>query len=198
MAQVVTDTINSRLRPEGRVGRKGYARKLRARGGVPAVVYGPGSDIQYLQLDHKDFLQQLEAYGEAHVYQVDVEDGQSFRALVKDVQWDWVEDTMLHVDFYAVDTSKPVRIQVEVELTGRARGVKAGGALTQTQHQLEVSGLPDRIPDKLEVDISELDAGATLHISDIPLPEDVTFTSQADEAVATISAPAGAGAGEGE
>ncbi len=185
MAQVA-DTLNTKQRLPGN---KSTARQLRASGWVPAVAYGPSSEPRHLAVDPKAFLLARIEHGVAHIYDVKVEGAEGFKALIKQIDQDPVSRQLLHIDFYAVDMNIAIRVEVRLDLVGKAPGVIEGGLVQQIQRRVEISCLPGAIPANLEVDIGEMNVGDTLHLSDIVLPEGVKTTAVADEAVVILSAP---------
>jgi large subunit ribosomal protein L25 len=182
----VTDTITAQGR---NAGAKGIARKLRSSGHVPAVAYGPGSAPRHLALDPKVFVIQRQRFGLNHIYNVALEGGDGFKCLIKDIQVDPVTRKLLHVDLYAVDMARPIRVEVPIELTGKPAGLIEGGMLSQILRSVEVLCLPDAVPSNLTVDVSPLKVGDSLHLSDIPLPKGVKLTNQGNEAVALVAEP---------
>lgn len=182
----VSDTIKASNR---QAGNKGVARRLRAQGQVPAVMYGPGSDSQFLALDPKEFNLQRQQFGGSHLFDVAVEGGKSFKALIKSVDRDPVTSAYLHVDLYAVDMKKPIRVPVSIELVGKPKGLVDGGLLSQLLRTIQVQCLPGAIPEKLTLDVSDLGIGDVKHVSDIAMPEGVKSTAHHDEAVAALFAP---------
>jgi large subunit ribosomal protein L25 len=182
----VSNTIAAKSR---HAGLKGHARKLRAEGLVPAVAYGPASEPQYLSLTPKEFILQRQTFGLSHLYDVEVEGGKKFKALLKEIQVDPVTRQLLHVDLYAVDMKRPLRVEVPIELTGKPAGIIDGGLLSQVLRVIEVLCLPDHIPGKIVADVSPLKVGDSLHLSDLKLPEGVKLTAHGDEAVALVIEP---------
>lgn len=182
----VSNTISAKKREAGS---KGHARQLRAAGLVPAVAYGPVSEAQYLALTPKEFILQRKTYGLSHLYDVQVEGGSTFKALLKEIQVDPVTRQLLHVDLYAVDMKRPLRVEVPIELSGKPAGLIDGGLLSQVLRHVEVQCLPDHIPAKIVADVSPLKVGDSLHLSDLKLPEGVKLTAHGDEAVAQVVEP---------
>lgn len=173
-------------------GTKGLARKLRRAGQVPAIVYGPRQAPQVLALDPKSFVLQRRRFGVGTLYnlQAHSESGtQNMKCLIKDIQVDPISRSVLHVDLYAVDMTSELRVEVNIELTGKPAGIVDGGLLSQILRSVEVLCLPDRIPAKLVADVSALKIGDSLHMSDIKLPEGVQLTAHGDEAVALVAEP---------
>ena len=188
----IDSTITAHSRPAG--GKKGAARKLRAQNRVPAVAYGPKQAPRYLALDPKIFPMQRMRFGLGHLYDVKVDsptDGgsESFKCLIREIQVDPVTRQLLHVDLYAVDMARPLSVDVDIELTGKAAGIIDGGLLTQMLRSVEVICLPSQIPAKLVADVTPLGLGDSLHLSDIKLPEGVKFSAHNDEAVALVVEP---------
>lgn len=185
---------------EGRApGGKGTARKLRRAGRTPAIAYGPKQGPRYLSLEPKNFVLQRRRFGRGHVYDVQANDGlqpKSFKCLIKEIQVDPVSREVQHVDLYAIDMTRPIRVEVPIELTGKAAGIIEGGMLSQVLRSVEVMCLPDRVPTKFSADVTPLKLGESLHLSDLKLPEGVKYTAHGDEAVATIAEPDSAPATE--
>ena len=170
-------------------GKKGAARKLRASGWIPAVAYGPSVEPVNLAVDPKTFLNARLDHGVAHIYEVAVEGGDTFKAIIKRVQRDAVSRELTHIDLYAVDMSKEIRIDVRIDLVGKPMGLINGGILQQILRRIEVQCLPGNIPSSIEVDVTDLDIGDTLHMSDLTLPQGVKATAARDEAVAIMAEP---------
>ena len=168
---------------------KSGAHKLRAAGLVPVVAYGPGSEPRHLALEPKLFNLQRRAFGTSYIYDVAVAGSESFKALIKSVQVDPMTQDILHVDLYAVDMTRPIRVDVPIELEGKPAGAIEGGLLAQLLRRIEVQCLPDRVPAKITIDVSPLALGDVLHTSDLKLPEGVSLTSRRDEAIAACVAP---------
>jgi large subunit ribosomal protein L25 len=181
-----TETISAKGRDAGS---KGAARKLRAQGLVPAVAYGPSSAPRYLALDPKNFVLLRRKFGLSHIYDVAVEGGTGFKALIKAVQSDPLTRALLHVDLYEIDMGKPIRVDVKVELTGKPAGLIDGGMLSHILRSVGVSCLPGAIPEKILADVSHLKIGDSLHLSDLTLPEGVKLTNHGNEAVALVTEP---------
>ena len=182
----INDTIAAKPRIAGK---KGDARKLRAAGLVPAVAYGSGSAPQHLALEPKQFVAQRFAFGRSHIYDVAVDGGKGFKAFIKDIQQEPVTRQLLHVDLYQVDLTKPIRVEVPIEVVGKAAGIIEGGMLTQLLRKVAVQCLPGQIPAKLVADVTPLGLGETLHLRQLPLPEGVKLMAHGEDAVAAVVAP---------
>lgn len=171
---------------------KGVARELRRRGQIPAILYGDGEPIA-LKADPKTLVRVLgtEA-GENVILNLTIVNGKEFTrtAMVKEVQVDPVTGKPLHADFLAISMERPIEVEVPVEATGIALGVKdKGGVLDQILRELRVRCLPGAIPDKITLDVSALDIGDVLHVSDLPIPHGVELLTDREQTVVTVVAP---------
>lgn len=171
---------------------KGPARATRRAGRVPAVVYGAKKDPNLISLDPRDLMRALRAGSfMATVFDVDVE-GKSERVLPRDVQFDPVSDKPLHVDFMRVASTSTVTVNIPVAFLNEeeSQGLKRGGLLNVVRHDIEANCRADAIPHHIEVDLTGLDIGDSVHISMIALPDGVVPTiTDRDFTVATIAAP---------
>jgi large subunit ribosomal protein L25 len=184
MAQIVTLTAERRTATG-----KGAARKVRFASKVPAVIYGHGRPSESLVLDAKALelaLQGVE-WGSA-VVQLTV-GGTTVKALIREIQRHPVRPDILHLDFYEIHADEQVRLKVPVHLVGTPEGVRTqGGVLDQVTRELEIEVLPDHIPDRLEVDVTSVTIGHSLHVRDISVPH-ATILTPGDLTVATVLAP---------
>lgn len=175
----------------------GASRRLRNAGKVPAVVYGADKPAASIELDHNALVQQLrkEAF-HASILTLNL-DGSKEQVLLRDVQSHPWRKIILHVDFLRVDPKKSVHMKVPVHFQNGelAPGVKlSGGNITHILNEVEVSCLPKDLPEFIEVDLSSLAAGQTMHLSEVKLPEGVEFTSLArgsDQSIAACVVPRG-------
>ncbi len=174
---------------------KGVARKLRAAGRIPGVCYGKGEPSFSVSLDPRalrHLLEQSEA-GMNTLINLAVEGGGSFdgkMVLVRELQKDPVEGSYLHADFFAVDVQHAVEVSVPIHITGRAPGVELGGILDQALREIDLECLPLAIPSEIVADVSELDVGQSLHVSDLVLPAGVELRSDPGLSVVSVVAPA--------
>jgi large subunit ribosomal protein L25 len=170
---------------------KGVARKLRAQGRVPAVIYGHGEETRKLTLDAHD-LSRL--FARVHVENTIIElsiegENAGVKALVREVQKHAWRDDILHVDFYQIHAGEHVNVEIPIRLRGNAPGVKIGGIMQQTLNDLEIRCLPDQIPEVIYADVSALDIGDGIHVSDLDLPEGVEPLVDLDRTVCTVVPP---------
>ena len=174
---------------------KGVARSLRRQALTPAVFYGAEIDPIALTLQAGDLERLIHTgAGENILIDLNIEDGestQSHRAMIKEIQVDPVQRSILHVDFYAISMDEKISLEVPVTLTGEAVGVsEEGGILQQVRRSIEINCLPDQIPEALEVDVSNLAIGDSLHVSDLGVPEGVEVLAEERLTVATVVPPA--------
>ena len=169
---------------------KGVARKLRKEGYVPAILYSPHRDDPEipLKLVRKEFHKLFSSEGEHHVVILQLEDDQGM-AVVKEIQRDPVSNELLHVDFLKVFKGEKVIVEVPIELVGEPVGVKKGGILEQILREIEIEAIPSKIPDVLEINITNLELGDVLLIKDVAFPENVEPTLPEDQAVVSIISP---------
>lgn len=170
---------------------KGPARATRRAGRVPAVVYGAKKDPNLISLDPQDLMRALRAGSfMATIFDVDIE-GKSERVLPRDVQFHPVSDRPLHVDFLRVSSATTVTVNIPVAFLNEEEspGLKRGGLLNVVRHDIEANCRADAIPHHIEVDLTGLEIGDSVHISMITLPEGVAPTIDRDFTVATIAAP---------
>ena len=175
----------------------GASRRLRNAGKVPAIVYGADKAATSIELDHNNLVQQLrkEAF-HASILTLNL-DGAKEQVLLRDVQSHPWKKLIVHVDFQRVDPNKKVHMKVPLHFKNGelAPGVKlSGGNISHILNEAEVMCLPKDLPEFIEVDLSTLASGHTLHLSDVQLPEGVAFLTLsrgADQAIAACVVPRG-------
>ncbi len=175
---------------------KSVARQLRRKGLVPAVLYGRGRETQSLTFNSSDLKNLIfSAQGSLSLTSLIIEgkgEGeQDTIVAVKDYQIDPVNRELLHADLYEVDLDKPIQAEVPVNLTGTAMGQEDGGLLQQVRRTLLVSALPQSIPGTIDVDISHLEKGQSIHVSAIQALEGVEILTDASFTLATVVVPRG-------
>ncbi len=157
------------LRVEMRDGRgKGDARKLRADGRIPANIYGHGIDSIAVMANAHEF-DALTSKISVDNTLVELElEGTSKQVLIREIQRHPYKSQVLHVDFFAIRADEKIKVSVPVHVTGTASGVKnSGGVLQQALHEVEIEVLPSEIPEAFEIDVSALEIGDSLHVSDL-------------------------------
>ncbi len=171
---------------------KGPARAARRAGRVPGVIYGSKKDPSIVTLDPRELDRELKTGGFlATIYDVQVDQDKE-RVLPRDVQFDPVTDRPIHVDFLRVSAASSVTVQVPVNFLNEEEspGLKRGGLLNVVRHEIEMICRADAIPSSIDVDLTGLDIGDSVHISMITLPDGVAPTiTDRDFTIATVAAP---------
>ena len=169
---------------------KNANRRLRASGKIPGVLYGTGKAPTAVSVSPKDIGNILKsASGENTLFELEIA-GSRRKVILKEFQLEPLKNRLLHADFYEVALDKAIEVKVHVELHGVPVGVKVqGGILDFVTRELEVSCLPTDIPAKFEVDVSQLELGKHLRVSDLKIPEKVVVLTEADVVVAHVVAP---------
>jgi large subunit ribosomal protein L25 len=176
---------------EERIGTgKGANRKLRATGRIPAVVYGRGKPARQLTLDPSPLAKMLRASHSGINTLIDLKVGpQETVVLVREIQRDPVSGRWIHADLFEVDLQKTIEVRVPLHIVGKPKGVENGGILDHPLREVEIECLPRAIPDAVEVDVSALDVGDSIHVRDLVLPEGAKMLSDGDLAVASVVLP---------
>jgi len=196
----MSDTLNLPAETRDRAG-KGASRALRREGRVPAVIYGGNEEPLAIHVEEKLLIKQL---GTGHFFNsiVEVEvGGKTMRTLPKDVAFHPVTDRPLHVDFLRVAKNASVHVNVPVVFANEdaSPGLKRGGVLNIVRHELDLVCDADKIPDDIQIDVTGLDVGDSIHISHVKLPKgSASAITDRDFTIATIVAPSGLRSEEGD
>ena len=178
---------------------KEISKKLRKQGLIPAIVYGPRfqplpiavkfNELESILIKHK---------GETLLFNLELTDGEpsKIQAILKDYQTHPITDKIIHIDFLAIHEEETITLDIPLEFLGKPVGISKGGILEILLHELTIECLPSNIPDKIYVDINNLDVGDVLHVKDIKVPEGVKVINDPEETVLTIVAEAGEGTEE--
>lgn len=171
-------------------GGKGVARKLRSEGRIPAVVYGHGREPQPLSINSRELDRLLDHIAaEATVIDLDI-DGKPARTLIREIQRHPFKRQILHVDFQELVAGEKISVRLPIILVGVPDGVRLdGGILDQTMRELEVEVDPSNIPNHVDIDVTKLTIGSSIHVRDITLPEGVEVLDDGDASVCVVSAP---------
>jgi len=171
---------------------KNSARALRRQGLIPAVLYGPKRESMPLTVSPFELDKVYKESGtERVILNLIIKNGgtQDVTAMVKELQTSPVTDQYLHVDFYEISLDQEITVSVLVEVTGKSKGVERGGFLQVVRHELEISCLPADMPDKIEVDVTNLDIGDSIHVEDIELGDKIRLLTDTHLTVVTVVAP---------
>jgi large subunit ribosomal protein L25 len=170
---------------------KGGARKLRAVGEVPAILYGAGMDPLSIKLNAHDATLLFHSISvDNTLINLEVEGEKvPVLTLVREIQTHPARAKLLHVDFYRVQMDVEVELEVPLHVEGTAAGVKDGGVLDQPIHDLPVRCLPSDIPESIHVDVSHLNIGDSLRVKDLVIPRGVTILLDSDRTVCSVQVP---------
>jgi large subunit ribosomal protein L25 len=167
---------------------KNEARRLRAKGSTPAVLYGSGGDAVAVAVSPKEVTRILNSKtGHNTIFNLAVKDGETTPVMIVDWLNDPIKDTLLHLDMKRIDLTKSIIVKVPIHTVGEPKGVKLQGGLHELiTREIEIECLPDDIPEQFSVDVSELMIGQNIRAGDIPLTEGVKLVSPADAVISHI------------
>lgn len=168
---------------------KGSARRARAAGRVPGIVYGQGIDPVAIAVDRREFVTALQTDAGMNVLLSIEVDGTTTTALTRELQRDPVRGTLLHADFVKIDLTQEVEVEVPVHLVGDSPGVKEGGVLEHPLFTLNVRCLPTDVPESIDADISGLNIGDALRVSELAEAVDFHILNDPGSVVASVAAP---------
>ncbi|RMG59711.1 MAG: 50S ribosomal protein L25/general stress protein Ctc [Deltaproteobacteria bacterium] len=169
---------------------KEVAKKLRRQGMVPAIIYGRGKTPVPISVERRSIEKYLREVSGTTLIRLRVNGSDEIFAIVKDYQLDPVKDEVIHVDFQEVDLTQKTTVEVPIVIVGKAKGVERGGLMEVVTREIEVECLPTQIPEKIEVDVTDLDIGAVVHVEDLQFPEGVEPAVDPDLTILTIYEPA--------
>lgn len=169
---------------------KGVARRLRADGRVPGVLYGQGVEPVALSVDAREMFHILHGAAGANALVDLVVDGSEHLVLAREIQRDYIHNSLIHIDFLAVSRTQTITVNVPVVETGEAAGVKEGGVVEHHLREVAVECFPQDVPDQIEIDITDVELGDMIHVSDLVAPEGVTILTNLEDAVLSIITPA--------
>jgi large subunit ribosomal protein L25 len=168
---------------------KGVARKVRAAGKVPAVLYGGGIDPVTLVVESGALWHALHTEAGSNVL-IDLSvDGKRYLAMPREVQRDILRGAILHVDFFRVRKDVAIEVDVPIHLAGESSGVKQGGVVEHHLWELRMECLPTEVPEFIEADVSNLEIGDALHVRDLTVPQGVTVLTPEDEIIVSVVPP---------
>ncbi|MCM3006910.1 50S ribosomal protein L25/general stress protein Ctc [Priestia koreensis] len=163
-------------------------RKIREGGNFPAVVYGNKVEPKAIYLDSAEFIKTIRETGRNGVLNLQV-GKEKFSVMLHDIQVDSLKNDIVHADFRVVDMSTEVDADVNIVLVGEAKGVKEGGVLQQSLHQVSVTALPNDIPSEIEVDVTDLEVNDTITLADLKASKKYTLNQDESEAIASVLPP---------
>ena len=182
--------MEEKLTAEPRAGAgKGVARKMRAAGRVPAVVYGHGAAPVHVSVDAKDLYHVLHTAAGANVL-IDLAVGKDrVLAMPREVQRDHLAGRFIHVDFIRIARDEKIAVEVPIHVVGDSHGVKEGGVVEHHLWTLHVECFPQDVPSAIEADISGLGINESLHVSDLVVPASLTILTALEETVVSVVTP---------
>jgi large subunit ribosomal protein L25 len=168
---------------------KQAAKRFRKNGMIPAVIYGHKEETTSICIDASEFTRMLRREkGDNVIVNLSSDEKQSKKTIIREVQRNPVTSEVIHVDFQHLIPTEMIEMDVPIVLVGTAAGVKEGGLLEHIVRKISVKCLPKNIPSHLELDVSELDIGASVHVSDLSI-KDVEILDRPEEAVVTVVVP---------
>jgi large subunit ribosomal protein L25 len=163
-------------------------KEIRDNGNIPAIIYGADMESKSVFVSSIDFTKTIRTVGRNGVISLDV-DGSKFEVVLTEYQEDAIKREIKHVDFLVVNKSSKITVTVKLALIGDAAGVKDGGVMQQTFHELEITSTPGNIPQQIEVDVTNLQVGETITIADVVKQGSFTINHEENEVVVSILPP---------
>jgi large subunit ribosomal protein L25 len=169
----------------------GVARRLRASGQIPGVLYGDGNAAHPFAVGERELRRVLTGdHGLHAILDIVIEGSQKpHHAVLKDYQLHPIRNRLQHVDFHEVRLDRPIQAQVVVELVGQAQGAIEGGVLQQPTREVNVEALPMEVPDRFTLEVSALQIGDALRVSDLPVQDGVTLLDDPETVLASVTVP---------
>jgi len=175
-----------------RMGKSG-AREIRKEGNIPAVLYGKGTETLSLVINPTELKEALSTdAGENTLLEIHVKDEEAEiqkLSLLREVQYDYLTDKPIHLDFQALDMKEKITVAVPVQIEGSAKGVKEGGILEEILREISVECLPTNIPNSFSVDVTELEIGHSIHVNTLEIEEGVNILHEDEDTIVTVLAP---------
>lgn len=169
------------------LGTKGDMNQLRKDGFVPGVYYSKGKDQIIFSVEEK-VLNKLVFTSETSIIQLSIENEEPIGCIIKDIQFDPVTDRVVHIDMIGITLGQVMIVEIPISVVGTSVGVKEGGVLQVQLHKLEIECLPRHIPQNLEIDITELNIGDSIHVRDLEF-ENVKILNNEEATVLSIAQP---------
>lgn len=169
--------------------KKSTTRHFRENGHVPGVVYGKEKETKSIAVDSSTLVKTIRDEGRNAIISLDVENDQPVDVMLHDYQMDPIKDELVHVDFYIVNMSEAIDVEVPLRLEGEAVGIKDGGVLQQPLFELQVRAKPGDIPDEITVDVSSLAIGESIAIADLEAAKKYEILDDPETTIATVVPP---------
>lgn len=172
---------------------KGVARRLRKDNQIPAIFYGPMTEPILLAMDYPELKRVLkQASGENILLDLQIQSGkgnETRKVILKELQMDPVKDVCLHADFHEISMDKKITVNIPIHLINTPKGISQGGILQHIRRELTISCLPGNLVEAIDLDVSGLGIGDSLHIRDIQLPEGIRSVDEEHLTVAVVTIP---------
>ncbi|WP_017186523.1 50S ribosomal protein L25/general stress protein Ctc [Alkalibacillus haloalkaliphilus] len=178
--------IQAKERPDTR---NSVTKSIRAEGFVPAVVYGKGKEPVTISVESMDLVKKVRDEGRNAVFSLQIEGGKSLDAMLYDYQTDSIKQDLTHIDFYLVDMSTEVDVEVTINIDGESKGEKEGGVLQQTLHTLNIRTTPNKIPDEITIASAELEIGDSVTVGDLKTTQDYEILDDDESTIVTVLPP---------
>ncbi|GEN44734.1 50S ribosomal protein L25/general stress protein Ctc [Alkalibacillus haloalkaliphilus] len=178
--------IQAKERPDTR---NSVTKSIRREGFVPAVVYGKGKEPVTISVENMDLVKKVRDEGRNAVFSLQIEGGKSLDAMLYDYQTDSIRQDLTHIDFYLVDMSTEVDVEVTINIDGESKGEKEGGVLQQTLHTLNIRTTPNKIPDEITIASADLDIGDSVTVGDLKTTKDYEILDDDESTIVTVLPP---------
>lgn len=178
--------INAEVRT---VGSKSALKKLRLNGNIPAIVYGNHKKPIPIFLNQRIFRKNFTHISESNLITLNIAGQEPRQVLIKDYIQNLIRGTIQHMDFFEIEIGKSLTTHVSISLVGISIGARQGGILEQLLHEIEIECLPKNLPETLEIDVTHLNIGESIHVSELPLLDGVEYKSSPQQVVIHVSAP---------
>ncbi len=171
------------------VTKKSEAKRIRKEGEIPSIVYGNKKQPTPISINGKEFKKQFSHVSESTIITLKIPGSDDKDVLIKQYDYDMVKGSLTHIDFFEISSDKELHAHVEIITTGNCEGVRLGGILEYFSHEVEVACLPKDLPETISLDISNLNIGDSLHVSDLPSIAGVKYVPSADQVILHVAAP---------
>lgn len=169
---------------------KGACRQLRSKGLIPGIIYGHKIENLLITVNNKALMDILKKAGESSIIELNIPGKEKLNALIKDYYQDPVTDKVLHVDFYAIHEDEMIALDIPLHFIGEPVGVKQGGGILEIiLREIEIECFPADIPEHIEIDLSNLNIGDEILVSDLKLSEKIKVITKPSSVIALVSAP---------
>ncbi|MDL4840472.1 50S ribosomal protein L25/general stress protein Ctc [Aquibacillus rhizosphaerae] len=168
--------------------KKSYTKKIRQAGDIPAIVYGSKKEARAISINSLELLKTVRDEGKNAIISLEL-DGESVDVMLHDYQIEPLKDELVHADFYIVNMSQEMDVEVVIHLDGEAQGVKDGGVMQQPLHDLAVRAKPRDIPEEIKVDVSKLEIGDSITVADLKEGKNYEILEDEETTIVTILTP---------